>query len=202
MADVELRHALRSDLPEIVELWVDAFTGDPFLRWIQPDDGAWPAFGRAWMSLVLSLTFERGHTYISERHDVAVAWIPPDLEFVGPGGVERGRAILAEHAGEAKADDALSTILAARGHELGEPHWTLQYIGVRSTRRGSGLGAAAVAPMLRTCDAEGLACGLISTNPQNVPFYARHGFQVTAEVATPDGAAAIRPMRRAPAGAP
>lgn len=198
MADVRLRHAIRADLPEIADLWVDAFTGDPYLRWIQPDDGAWPAFGRAWMTFILGLTFERGHTYVSEQRDVAVAWIPPDLELVGPDDIERGHAILAEHAGEAKADDALSTIVAARGHALEAPHWTLQYIGVRTARHGSGLGAAAVAPMLRTCDDEGLACGLISTNPQNVPFYARHGFRVTAEVATPDGAATMRPMRRDP----
>jgi hypothetical protein len=37
-----------------------------------------------------------------------------------------------------------------------------------------------------------------STNPKNVPFYERHGFRVAAETATPDGAATLRPMHRAP----
>jgi hypothetical protein len=36
--DVVLRHALRRDLPAIVELWVEAFGDDPYLGWIQPDD--------------------------------------------------------------------------------------------------------------------------------------------------------------------
>lgn len=42
-----LRHALRRDLGAIVDLWVDAFADDPYLRWIQPDDQRWPAFGNA-----------------------------------------------------------------------------------------------------------------------------------------------------------
>jgi GNAT superfamily N-acetyltransferase len=151
------------------------------------------------MTFILELAFERGHTYLADPVDVAVAWIPPDLSLVGPDDIARGRAIIAEHAGEARADEALATIIAARGHALDEPHWTLQYIGVRSSRRGSGLGAAAVAAILQTCDEEGLPCGLVSTNAANVPFYERLGFRVDAEVTTPGGAATLRPMHRPPA---
>lgn len=193
-----LRHALRRDLSDIVELWVEAFADDPYLRWIQPDDERWTTFGAAWMTFIVDLVFERGHTYLADPVDVAVAWVPPDVAVVGPDDVARGRSIIAEHAGEALADDALSTIMNARAHALDEPHWTLQYIGVRPGRQGAGLGAAAMAPILSVCDAEVLACGLVSTNPKNVPFYERHGFRVDAEVPTSDGAAVMRPMHRIP----
>jgi hypothetical protein len=43
----DLRHALRADLATVVEIWVDAFARDPYLRWIQPDDARWPDFGTA-----------------------------------------------------------------------------------------------------------------------------------------------------------
>ena len=89
-----------------------------------------------------------------------------------------GRAIIAAHAGEARAAEALTTILAARGHALEEPHYI----------------AAAVAPILEVCS----PCGLVSTKPRNVPYYERLGFHVDAEVATPDGAAVMPPMHRAP----
>jgi GNAT superfamily N-acetyltransferase len=151
------------------------------------------------MTFILELAFERGHLYLADPLDVAVAWIPPDLSLVGPDDIARGRAIIAEHAGEARADEALATIIAARGHALEAPHWTLQYIGVRSAAQGTGLGMAAVAPILQTCDAEQLSCGLVSTNPRNVSFYERLGFRVDAEVTTPDGAATMRPMHREPA---
>lgn len=198
MGTVALRHALRRDLSGIVDLWVEAFADDPYLRWIQPDDQQWPAFGSAWMTFIADLVLERGHTYLADPTDVAVAWVPPDVALVGPDDVARGRSIIAEHAGEARADEAVGTIMAARAHALDEPHWTLQYIGVRPGRQGAGLGAAAIEPILAVCNAEMTACGLVSTNPRNVPFYERHGFQVAAEVPTPDGTAVMRPMHRAP----
>lgn len=193
-----LRHALRADLPVIVDIWVDAFAADPYLRWIEPDDGRWPAFGTAWMTLISDLAFERGHTYLARDDAAAVAWIPPDLSLIGPDDVERAHDLFAAHAGGPRADEAVATILAARGHMTEAPHWTLQYLGVRSAHQGAGLGSTVVAPMLRTCDAEGLPCGLVSTNPRNVPFYEGQGFRVTAEVTTPDGAVTIRPMAREP----
>ena len=136
VSGTRLRHALRADLTTIIDLWVDAFSSDTYLRWIEPDDERWPAFGGAWMSFVAELAFERGHTYLADPADVAAAWIPPDLSLVGPDDVARGRSIIAAHAGEAKAEDAFATIMIARGHALEEPHWTLQYLGVRSSRQG------------------------------------------------------------------
>lgn len=195
---MRLRHALRADLPTIADVWVDAFAADPYLRWLEPDDLRWPVFGRAWMTFIVELTFERGHTYLDDGADVAVAWIPPDLSFAGPDDIARGRDIIASSAGEARADEAAATVMAARGHALDEPHWTLQYLGVRSERCGSGLGTAAVAPTLEVCDADDLPCGLVSTNPRNVRFYERLGFRVDAEITTRDGAATLRPMHRKP----
>lgn len=58
------------------------------------------------------------------------------------------------------------------------------------------MGVAAVAPVLARIDDDGLPCGLVSSNPRNLSFYARLGFEVAATVPTPDGAAALRPMHR------
>lgn len=193
-----LRHALRRDLPAIVDLWAQAFADDPYLRWIQPDDRRWPAFASTWMTFIGDLVFERGHTYVADPIDVAVAWVPPDIALVGPAELARGRSTIAEHAGEERADQAVATIMAARAHSPEAPQWTLQYMGVRPSRQGAGLGAEAVSQMLEVCDREALPCVLVSTNPRNVAFYERHGFRVEAEVATPDAAAVIRPMQRSP----
>ncbi len=197
MSTVRLRHALRADLPAIVDIWVDAFTDDPFLRWVQPDEDGWPAFGTAWLTFIAGLCFERGHTYLADPAQVAVAWIAPDLELVTAEEVTRGRDIIAAHAGDAMADAAFVTIGTARSHLLQEPHWTLQYIGVRRAKQGTGLGAATVVSGLARCDNDRLPCCLISSNLKNVPFYERHGFRIAAEVPTPDAVAAMRPMHRA-----
>lgn len=194
-----LRYALQTDLDAVAELYVDAFATDPFLWWIQPDDDRWPAFGRAWFGFVLDLTLARGHTYVpgdADAFDVATAWVPPDVALVAPDDLARGAAVLHEHGGPERGPAALDTILAARAHALDESHWTLQYVGVRSSAQGCGQGAAALAPMLLVVDTEHLPSALTSTNPRNLAFYERLGFAVVAEVTTPDGAATLRPMVR------
>ena len=191
-----LRQARRADLEQVADIWVDAFDTDPFHRWVQPEDSRWPAYASAWMTFVAELVFERGHTLLDD--DVAVAWIPPDLPLGTDEDFARGRSIMAAHAGEQRADDAFATIGRARDHLPTEPHWTLQYLGVRARARSRGVGADAVAPGLAACDRDGFPCALISTNPRNLSFYARHGFALVAEIATPDGVTALRPMLRTP----
>jgi GNAT superfamily N-acetyltransferase len=191
-----LRQARRADLEQVADIWVDAFDTDPYHRWVQPDDARWSAYASAWMTFVAELVFERGHTLLDD--DVAVAWIPPDLPLGTDEDFERGRSIIAAHAGEQRADDAFATIGRARDHLLVEPHWTLQYLGVRSRARSRGVGVGAIAPGLASCDRDGFPCSLISTNPRNLSFYERNGFTLTAEIATPDHATALRPMFRPP----
>jgi GNAT superfamily N-acetyltransferase len=150
------------------------------------------------MTLVSDLCFERGHTYLGG--DVAIAWIPPDITLAGPDAFERGRSLIASHAGEEVADLALAAIVDSRTYEPEAPHWTLQYVGIRGRATGRGLGAAALAPQLAAADRDGLPCALTSTNGRNVSFYERHGFSVVAEVATPRDEAVLRPMQRSPRG--
>jgi ribosomal protein S18 acetylase RimI-like enzyme len=192
-----LRQALRADFPLIVDIWTDAFEGDPFLGWMC-GDGEWTGFGPEWLGFILDLTFERGHTYVADGDVAAVGWIPPDLVFAGPDDIDRAAAIIERHAGPTRASDALSTIRSVREHLTEDPHWTLQYIGVRSSRQGKGLGEAMVAPHLALCDRDQLPCVLISSNPANVPFYRRLGFEIDAELWSPDGAASVRAMSRPP----
>jgi ribosomal protein S18 acetylase RimI-like enzyme len=104
--------------------------------------------------------------------------------------------ILHRHVGAAHADEVRRTIIAARGHELSVPHWVLQYIGVRATARGAGLGREIACPQVERCAVEGSPAWLISSNGANVSFYERLGFSVMGEVWTPDNKACLRPMKR------
>ena len=65
-------------------------------------------------------------------------------------------------------------------HHPTYPHWYLMVLGTEPARQGQGLGSAALGPVLRRCDEEGLPAYLESSKERNVPFYARHGFEVTA----------------------
>jgi ribosomal protein S18 acetylase RimI-like enzyme len=174
----------------MLDLFVAAFANDPFYRWMQPDDDAWPTFARAWFGFATDVFLRADMSTITD-HAVAI-WIPPGVEPLTADDVARGRAVLDEHLGP-RADEVFAGIMATRGHEPAEPHTSLQYIAVAPSHQGLGLGGQLLRQVLD--DLEGPAY-LVSTNPANESFYKRHGFEVTATLSqsnVPTSHAMVRP---------
>jgi hypothetical protein len=51
---------------------------------------------------------------------------------------------------------------------------------------------------LDRCDAEHAPAYLESSNPDNIPYYQRFGFEITGEITLPDGGPSMWPMWRQP----
>lgn len=83
-------------------------------------------------------------------------------------------------------------------HHPEEPHWYLAVIGSDPTVRGGGFGHALMRSRLDRVDAEHAPAYLESSNPDNVPYYLRFGFEVTGEIRLPDGGPTMTPMWRPP----
>ncbi|UWU93608.1 MULTISPECIES: N-acetyltransferase [Bradyrhizobium] len=67
-------------------------------------------------------------------------------------------------------------------HHPHEPHWYLPLIPVGPNWVGKGLGTLLTKYALQRCDEDGIAANLESSNPENIPFYQRHGFKVVGEI--------------------
>ena len=78
-------------------------------------------------------------------------------------------------------------LLYFASHHPKERHWYLQMLGTEPTQQGHGLGSAVIAPVLERCDRDGERIYLESSKKRNIPFYERHGFEVTAEIQVPRG---------------
>jgi GNAT superfamily N-acetyltransferase len=78
-----------------------------------------------------------------------------------------------------------------------EPHWYLAALGTAPEQQGKGEASAALAPVLQRCDDEGVPAYLESSKESNLPFYRRHGFEVTTELRVPGGPV-FYPMWRDP----
>lgn len=178
-----------------------AFDDDPVMGWLQPDPrrrrAGLPAFFRA----------------VTRHHFLAGAGVEV---ATGPGGI--GAAALWDPPGrwqQSAGEQALmvpALLRAFRGRlaaarALGEqmkadhpeePHWYLAIIGSDPSVRGSGLGAALMRSRLDRCDAEGAPAYLESSNPDNVPYYHRFGFEVTGEIRAPGGGPSLWCMWRLP----
>ena len=165
----------------MLDLFVAAFANDPFYRWLQPDDDAWPAFARAWFGFATGLALPAGMATIT---DTAVAiWTPPGFVMGTADDVAIAVDILERHLGD-RAQEALAGVQASRSAEPDEPHATLVYVVVAPSHQGRGEGGAALRATLDDLD---VPAYLVSTNPANVPFYARHGFDVIADIDVPNG---------------
>ncbi len=99
--------------------------------------------------------------------------------------------------GRALARGAVVTELMKDAHPE-EPHWYLAVIGSDPAVRGKGFGQALMRSRLDRCDAEHAPAYLESSNPDNIPYYQRFGFEVTGELAIPDGGPSLWPMWRQP----
>ena len=106
--------------------------------------------------------------------------------------------------GSALPDVAAANAVATRWKALAEthpdrpPHYYLSLLGTHPDHRGKGLGMALLAENLAMIDSEGVSAYLESSNPVNVPYYQRFGFDVTGEIRLPGSGPSLIPMWRRP----
>lgn len=79
-----------------------------------------------------------------------------------------------------------------------DPHWYLAVLGTDPEHQGKGHGSAVMRPVLDRCDAEGVGAYLESSKESNVPYYERHGFEVTEQLTLPAGGPPVWLMWRDP----
>ena len=199
-ARVQVRPASRADVPALSETLSKAFADDPVMAWMLPD----AADRRRRLPRVFRELTQHGHLgrggveVALDGSTVAAAalWDPPGRWQQSA--AEQLRAIpsfLWAFGAAVRRGMLVDERMAAVHPE--EPHWYLAIIGSDPTVRGKGFGNALMRSRLDRCDAEYAPAYLESSNPDNVPYYERFGFEVTGEITLPDGPSLI-PMWRRP----
>ncbi len=173
-----------------------SFASDPAARWSWPraDDYLrnMPLLARAfgWKS------FGLGTAFGIDQLAGAALWLPP-----GASSDEEALASLMERTTPASIQqDAAAVFEQMATFHPQEPHWYLPLIGVDPTCQGRGLGDKLMVPAIARCDADRFPAYLESSNPRNIPFYQRHGFEVMGKIQV-GSSPTIVPMLRRP-GAP
>ena len=201
MAAVDVRPPCKSDVKPLAAVLGRAFYDDPVMSWMLPDD---PHRRRALARMFATMT--RRHFLAGGGSEVAVRagvigaaalWDPPGCwrhtplqELLMMPGFARA---FGRRAGRGQQVAGLM-----KKHHPEEPHWYLAVIGSDPTVRGGGFGHVLMRSRLDRVDAEHAPAYLESSNPDNVPYYMRFGFEVTGEIVLPDGGPTMTPMWRAP----
>jgi GNAT superfamily N-acetyltransferase len=198
---IEVRSATRADVGALSRTLGRAFFDDPVMAWMLPNaDLRRRKLHHLFASLTRHHHLSRGGVEVALYGDgvgAAALWDPPG-EWKHTQ-LEQLRAVpgLFWAFGRSLRKGLVAEEMMKAAHPE-EPHWYLGIIGSDPDVRGMGLGHALMQSRLDRADAEYAPAYLESSNPVNVPYYERFGFEVTGELKLPHGGPSLIPMWRQP----
>ncbi|MGI9125344.1 MAG: GNAT family N-acetyltransferase [Mycobacterium sp.] len=198
---IDVRLGSRADVAALARVLGRAFHNDPVMQWLQPDPDKRLAALPGFFATVARHHFLAGggvEVATSETGIGAAAlWDPPGhWAQTTREQITMLPAVIRAFRGRLGAARALAEEMKANHPE--EPHWYLAIIGSDPRVRGAGFGNALLRSRLDRCDDEGAPAYLESSNPDNIAYYHRFGFEVTGEIVAPGGGPSLWPMWRAP----
>lgn len=194
----EVKEGAPADISGIADALVSAFHDDPVMLYIFDKDKGREKRTRALFVSESRRALTRGalHTTAGGAAQGAAIWMAPNKWKTG--GLELlGQIPLLFGMGLTNAPRALGVLSKMEKVHPEEPHWYLAVLGTSTEHQGKGVGSALIQPVLERCDTDGTPAYLESSKESNIPFYRRHGFEVTGEVNVKNGPT-LWPMWRDP----
>jgi len=189
---MEIRAALKSEQQAVLDTLALAFAADPPIRYWWPGSSEylhwWPRFALA----MGEPAFEMQAVMVTPNFEGVALWLPP--------GVESDPAQVA--ALDMPSDEDTDLIAGDLRNEMDRfhpatPHWYLWTLGVDPRCQHRGIGSALLSHTLAHIDQRREIAYLESSDPKNVPFYERHGFEVLGIIQVHD-VPRLTPMVRRP----
>lgn len=187
--------ATPDDEQRIVDTIVLAFASDPSWRWNYPTPHEYLQHFPEFVRIYGGKAFDHGTAYRVGDFGGAALWLPPGVHPDEDALIELFQNTLSEERQEA----SWFVLEQLESYQPDEPFWHLPLIGVEPTQQRHGYGTALMEHALSVCDREDTLAYLESSNPQNIPLYARHGFEILGMIHV-DSMPPLIPMLREPEG--
>lgn len=155
-----------------------AFSSDAATRWAWPDPhqflDVFPSLARG----IGGAAFAHGTADCLPDYIGAALWLPPG---VGPD--EEALIELIQRT----VDESRHAEMFGLFEQMGKlhptkPHWYLPLVGVDPAHQNKGHGASLMRLRLDACDRDGVPAYLQSSDPRNIPFYERLGFEAVGKI--------------------
>ena len=145
------------------------------------------------LGLIRTSSLRPCHAFCTEDYAGAALWLPPGVH---PDDKEL-EALLQSTVAPSLVSETAAVFEQMATYHPTEPHWFLPLIGVDPPHQGEGHGEALMAYALARCDRDHAPAYLESSNPRNIPFYRRHGFEPLGAIQVGSSPTVV-PMLRGP----
>jgi ribosomal protein S18 acetylase RimI-like enzyme len=178
-----------SDEEAAAGLLTRAFFADPMFIYFAPDEPSRGRRAQSFFAATIRYSRRYGIAEMSATRDAVTMWLKPGFTTITVGRMLR-TGVLLEPLKLGFSGMVRFNALASYGDKLHKQaisgdHWYLMTIGVEPGRQRAGVGGRLLSAGLQRADADGLPCYLETANPDNLPFYRRHGFEVVADGQVP-----------------
>ncbi len=174
----------------VVETVVRAFEFDPAFRYFFPSDSEYREQSRHLVEYLFDKRVAQGTAWAIAEAQAVALWDHPrsrlsasDIARDESLGVRLSQAIGRDAAKRLALYDAATTAAFPDNEE----YWYLGILAVDPDHQGTGLGSAILKDGMARAHAEGLPAYLETTNPDNVPYYRYHGWDLVQTIETEFG---------------
>ena len=188
-----VKTATGSDEEGVIDALKLAFVADPATRWVWPDPQKYLSNFSSFAKAFGGKAFEYESAHYVGNYSGAALWLPPNVHP----DVDTLMALLQTSGSDGAKRDGPEVFDKMSSFHPNEPHWYLPLLGVDPLHHGKGLGSALMDHAMILCDKDNKFAYLESSNPKNVPFYKRHGFEILGTIQV-NTSPPIIPMLRKP----
>jgi ribosomal protein S18 acetylase RimI-like enzyme len=192
VSTIRIKSATPADQDQVIAVLALAFSTDPGARWIYPEPRTYLRYFPEIIKAFGGRAFEHGTAHYVDGFLGAALWLPPGVKPQE----DEMMALMQRTVSESTLADFRLVMERADPYRPAEPHWYLPLTGVDPAHQGAGYGSALMKHALAAFDREQKVAFLESTNPRNVPFYQRHGFEVLGTVQVGSSPTSFAMLRR------
>jgi ribosomal protein S18 acetylase RimI-like enzyme len=189
--DLRTREIAGAEVPSAISVQLAAFIADPVMRWMWPNAHDYVTHFPRLVQGFGGGAFDNDGADVTADLEGGALWLAPG---VTPDEEALDALIRTTVAEPARSEMIVVLEEMGKSHPA-ETHWHLAFIGVDAAHQGKGVGADLMRHRLSKIDALGHHAYLESSNPRNIAFYQRHGFEVLREIRV-GGSPPVVPMLR------
>lgn len=187
-AKSNVRRATHGDRAALLTTVVTAFTTEPAVNFFFGDE--YKQFASEFFGFLFDTRMAGGEVWVAEHDSNVVAasmWnTPTSPDAPSEDGRKRWKIVERKLPQQVRTRLELYNALLHK-HEPKTAHFYLGVLATDPSHRSRGHASAVMEPVLGQADEQGIDTFCETGTEGNVAFYARHGFEISAVIALPDG---------------